>query len=150
MPDNLKDTLPNLSAIHEVKGQVIDHDLGQVHQRIDSHVAQATSEPVVLGGSIPPFQTDPLKVINPEIFNPQNEQAQVDAITPESYKRQEVPAPIKKIFKLFGDFGKDSQATYEQIATGKSYRSTDGSEFIKQIDKKNQQGNPLEDLKKAA
>jgi hypothetical protein len=58
--------------------------------------------------------------------------------------------PLKKFFKLFGNFGKDTQATYEQVATGKSYRSTDGNEFIKEINKKKQQGNPLAELKKAA
>jgi hypothetical protein len=150
MPDTLKDSLP--PADHEVQGQVIyqDQDLGKVHQRIDSEVARATNQKHEVGGSIPPFQTDPLEVINPEIFNPHNEQEQVDAITPQSYKRQEVPAPLKKFFKLFGNFGKDTQATYEQVATGKSYRSTDGNEFIKEINKKKQQGNPLAELKKAA
>lgn len=153
MPDTLKDSLPNLSPDHEeFQGQVIyqDQDLGQVHQRIDSEVAHATNQKHEAGGSIPPFQTDPLKVINPEIFNPHNEQEQVDAITPSSYKRQEVPTPLKKFFKLFGDFGKDSQATYEQVATGKSYRSTEGDKFIKVIEEKNQQGSPLAELKKAA
>jgi hypothetical protein len=36
------------------------------------------------------------------------------------------------------------------IYTGKSYRSTEGNEFIKEINKKKQQGNPLAELKKAA
>lgn len=141
---------PSFPTAKELGGTDIEHSLNQSHEAIEAHTSQATGQLVAPGSSIPVVNSHPLEILNPTPVAGPNVADKVEEITPSTFKRDRGPKILHQIFKLFGGVGKDLGQTYEQHMNNQSYRTAEGSDFQKQVQAKNQSGNPLERLKKPA
>ena len=148
---NIRELFHLVPDIEKVGGE---HVAKTLEHDIPANIAQATTEATGQHHSIenitPGDQNIPLGVLNPSAVDVSHNEEKIDEITPDSYKRSKAPAPVRKIFKLFGDTGKDLEESMEQHTTGKSYRDTDSNNFLKEVKIRDQADHPLENLEKAA